>query len=228
MRRCNARWQAESPSAQRRARRRSRAVRATSISPLRFATCTSLPADHAIAPSGPSATWSIHLLLGIGEDRTRVAPVASISTTLPSSPPVTMRVPSPADDRMPPSCRRDALLRHPPSERASSRSRLLAENERERGRRGNAIAIDRRPPVATGARTPFGNRKPSMRTGFAHDRHGSGDAGLEAGSDFLFRQMPADEHHAGSRASRRPSTAADDRRRGSCARPGTRNDRDRP
>src|SRR6185312_1360861 len=60
-----------------------------------------LPADQATLPSGPSATWSIQRLLA-SEAYSDTAPPAVVTTTLPSSPPVTMRSPSLALDRMAP------------------------------------------------------------------------------------------------------------------------------
>ena len=58
-RRCSGRPRAGRPSAQTPARRRSRAPRCVFGSPLPAITKADLPADQAIAPSGPVATWSI-------------------------------------------------------------------------------------------------------------------------------------------------------------------------
>src|SRR5262252_4184391 len=71
--------------------------------PLAVRTQASLPADHASAPAGPAATWSIQRCLASAA-RVVVCPSASVATTLPSSPPVTMRVSSAAEARMAPSC----------------------------------------------------------------------------------------------------------------------------
>src|SRR5712691_52045 len=76
-----------------------------------------LPADQATAPSGPRATWSIHRRFA-SSATTLAAPAASAATTLPSSPPVTTRAPSPAMARMPPSC--TATRRAVPSAATSS------------------------------------------------------------------------------------------------------------
>src|SRR5580692_1140935 len=50
-----------------------------------------LPADHATAPSGPIATWSIQRCFGSAA-MVRLVPLTSVSTTLPSSPPETTTV----------------------------------------------------------------------------------------------------------------------------------------
>ena len=131
-RRCSARSRAAGPSARRRGRRRSRAPRATSPRPCRSRTNAVLPADQATAPSGrarrdrssgASRRWRAASL----------SPLASIATTLPSSPPVTTRAPSAAADRMPPPCtatrcsspsaRRAATLSSPSDEGSAVRPR---------------------------------------------------------------------------------------------------------
>ena len=61
-----------------------------------------LPADQATASSGPIATWSIQRCFG-SVASVRVSPLASVATTLPSSPPLTMRSPSAAAVRIAPS-----------------------------------------------------------------------------------------------------------------------------
>src|SRR5215813_9080201 len=71
--------------------------------PLEVRTQASLPADHASAPAGPAATWSIQRCLASAA-RVVLCPSASVATTLPSSPPVTMRSASAAEARMAPSC----------------------------------------------------------------------------------------------------------------------------
>src|SRR6516225_7379541 len=71
--------------------------------PLAVRTQASLPADHASAPAGPAATWSIQRCLASAA-RVVVCPSASVATTLPSSPPVTMRSASAAEARTAPSC----------------------------------------------------------------------------------------------------------------------------
>src|SRR5215469_15321290 len=71
--------------------------------PFAVRTQVSLPADHASAPAGPTATWSIQRCLASAA-RVVVCPSASVATTLPSSPPVTMRAASAAEARMAPSC----------------------------------------------------------------------------------------------------------------------------
>src|ERR1700730_17380641 len=61
-----------------------------------------LPTDHASAPSGPSARWSIHLP---GAAATvSVVPSASVAATRPSSPAVKRRLPSLAASKIAPSC----------------------------------------------------------------------------------------------------------------------------
>ena len=68
--------------------------------------CARTPAcrrDQATAPSGPSATRSIQRCLA-SVASVSLSPFASVATTLPSSPPVRMRVPSLAAARMPPPC----------------------------------------------------------------------------------------------------------------------------
>src|SRR5262245_58475073 len=60
-----------------------------------------LPADQAVAPSGPVVTESIQRRLA-SVAMVLLSPLASVETTLPSSPPVTMREPSLATERMPP------------------------------------------------------------------------------------------------------------------------------
>src|SRR5215472_14667686 len=69
--------------------------------PLAVRTQASLPADHASAPAGPAATWSIQRCLASAATVV-LCPSASVATTLPSSPPVTMRSPSAAEARMAP------------------------------------------------------------------------------------------------------------------------------
>src|SRR5215813_3736042 len=69
--------------------------------PLPVRTKASLPADHASAPAGPSATWSIQRCLA-SVATVVLCPSASVATTLPSSPPVTMRSASAAVARMAP------------------------------------------------------------------------------------------------------------------------------
>src|SRR5215472_21749 len=71
--------------------------------PLAVRTQASLPADHASAPPGPAATWSIQRCLA-SPARMVLSPSASVATTLPSSPPVTMRAASAAEVRTAPSC----------------------------------------------------------------------------------------------------------------------------
>src|SRR5215472_2218618 len=71
--------------------------------PLAVRTQASLPADHASAPAGPTATWSIQRCLASAA-RMVLCPSASVATTLPSSPPVTMRAASAAEVRTAPSC----------------------------------------------------------------------------------------------------------------------------
>src|SRR5215831_3289736 len=71
--------------------------------PLAVRTQASLPADHASAPAGPAATWSIQRCLASAA-RMVLSPSASVATTLPSSPPVTMRAASAAEVRTAPSC----------------------------------------------------------------------------------------------------------------------------
>src|SRR6516225_5875920 len=71
--------------------------------PMAVRTQASLPADHASAPAGPAATWSIQRCLASAA-RVVVCPSASVATTLPSSPPVTMRSASAAEARTAPSC----------------------------------------------------------------------------------------------------------------------------
>src|SRR5215472_17092033 len=69
--------------------------------PLAVRTQASLPADHASAPAGPAATWSIQRCLASAATVV-LCPSASVATTLPSSPPVTMRSASAAVARMAP------------------------------------------------------------------------------------------------------------------------------
>src|SRR3954464_9952592 len=69
--------------------------------PLRANAC--LPADHATAPFGPTATWSIQRRLP-SVATTVPSPSAAVDTTLPSSPPVTMRPASAVEHRMAPPC----------------------------------------------------------------------------------------------------------------------------
>ena len=69
----NARWRAAGPSARRRARRRWRAGRSISTSPLALRTKACLPAAQATAPSGPSATRSIQRCFGVGGERLALA-----------------------------------------------------------------------------------------------------------------------------------------------------------
>src|SRR5262249_15166176 len=71
--------------------------------PLAVRTQASLPADHASAPAGPAATWSIQRCLASAA-RVLLCPSASVATTLPSSPPVTMRSASAAEARTAPAC----------------------------------------------------------------------------------------------------------------------------
>jgi hypothetical protein len=71
--------------------------------PLAVRTQASLPADHASAPAGPTATWSIQRCLASAA-RMVLCPSASVAATLPSSPPVTIRFASAAEARMAPSC----------------------------------------------------------------------------------------------------------------------------
>ena len=67
--------------------------------PVRANAC--LPADQATAFDGPTATWSIQRRLA-SVATVSLLPLASVATTLPSSPPVTTRPPSLADDRITP------------------------------------------------------------------------------------------------------------------------------
>ena len=96
------------------------------------------PGDRAVRPGGDVVDPAP---LGIGGDGPRLSPVAHRSQpTLPSSPPVTMRSPSPALARMPPRCTSDAARL---AVRRHQQQRLLAEHEDRACRRGNA----RRPPA---------------------------------------------------------------------------------
>src|SRR5437868_15279317 len=70
-------------------------------SPLPLRTNAVLPADHATAPSGCSATLSIQRRFA-SVANTDVSPFAFSATTLPSSPPVTIRLPSDAVQRTAP------------------------------------------------------------------------------------------------------------------------------
>src|SRR5499427_6461228 len=71
--------------------------------PLAVRTQASLPADHASAPAGPAATWSIQRCLASAA-RVVLCPSASVATTLPSSPPVAMRSASAVEARTAPAC----------------------------------------------------------------------------------------------------------------------------
>ena len=90
-RRYNARSQAADPLAQRRARRRSRVLRTIFLHALPLRTKAVLPADHAKAPSGCSATLSIQRRFGssreqrdfaVGIERNKLAVVAAHDETL--------------------------------------------------------------------------------------------------------------------------------------------------
>ena len=75
--------------------------------------------------------------------------------------------------------------------------------------------------IASGRPSHAGGRGPS---GTEASRH----AALEALADLLLRQVAADEHDAALALLVRRAIRADDRRRASCARPGTRSAADRP
>jgi hypothetical protein len=68
--------------------------------PLLSFTCAFFAADHATAPSGPIATASIHAPLSAFVISS-VLPLALVRTTRPSSPPVTICLPSDAAARIP-------------------------------------------------------------------------------------------------------------------------------
>src|SRR5262245_55169338 len=75
----------------------------TCSAPLAVRANASLPADQASAPFGPAATWSIQRRLPSVAITLR-SPSASVATTLPSSPPVTMRSASALEQRTAPPC----------------------------------------------------------------------------------------------------------------------------
>ena len=98
-----------------------------------------MPADQATAPEGPTATWSIQRRLA-SVATVSLSPLASVDTTLPSSPPVTTRPPSLADDRTAPPWTANALRL---AVARRQQQRLLAEDE-ERGLLQEMQADDRR------------------------------------------------------------------------------------
>ena len=71
------------------------------VSLLTLRTNAVLPADQAKVPSGPKATWSIQRFLS-SVAAAAVAIFASVTTTRPSSPPVTIACPLPSELRIAP------------------------------------------------------------------------------------------------------------------------------
>src|SRR6185369_14075730 len=115
---------------------------------------------------------------------TLVAPLASVATTLPSSPPVTMRDPSAALARMPPPCA------------ATRRSPSAAANNSVSSPRTNTGVAPRKCTPTTGAPASM-RRTRSAREGSRSDGMDTlSDAAFEALPDLLLRQLAADEDDA--------------------------------
>src|SRR3954468_14319189 len=155
------------------------------ISPFALRMKACLPADQATA-SGPSATRSIQRCLA-SVASVSLSPLAFVATTLPSSPPVTMRVPSLARVRIPPACTATRCS-VPSGETNSSVS----------SPRANTARSPMKCTATTGAPAETGFTR-SVTEGIGPrvsvtGANASGHAALEALADFLFGQIAADEH----------------------------------
>src|ERR1041385_1466685 len=157
----------------------------TSPLALRMKAC--LPADHATAPSGPSATRSIQRRLASVASVSDF-PCASVAMTLPSSPPVTMRVPSDTAERIPPAwtCTRCSV----PSAATNSSASSPSTKATEPLRKG---AVTPGPPATTGFMRSATDGRLFCVSDTGSVRR---DRALETLADFLLGQVPSDEHHA--------------------------------
>ena len=218
-RRRSARSRGAAPSARTRARRRSTAGRAISPRPWRCARRPACrPTTRPRRPARARRDRSSDAWRRWRASRSR--PSHSVATTLPSSPPVTMRVAVRRGRQNAAGMHRDALLaavwRH-------EQQRLLAEHERG--------ATLRKCTATTGAPAATGFMRSAM-DGMLFGVSDTGsvrrDGALETLADLLLGQIAPDEHHAARGASRPRAIRAGDRRRASCARPGTRSAADRP
>src|SRR5215470_4819984 len=145
--------------------------------PLAVRTQASRPADHASAPAGPTATWSIQRCLASAA-RMVLCPSASVATTLPSSPPVTMRLASAAEV----SLRKCAPTTGAPV--LTGRVRSTTDGVLAR----LSVMILLRPHREEGARKVRGLRKPKA----APSRRAAG----KAFPDLVHGQLAADEDDA--------------------------------
>ena len=188
-RHCNARSRAAGPSARTQARRQSRARRTIFPRPCRCGrrrSCrrTTPPrrrdgARHCRS----SAVWR----------RSRApstSPLASSATTLPSSPPVTMRAPSEAAHRMPPPCTATCEISPSPatSSTFSSAPTKAARSPRKYTDDDRHADRDRAHPSVT--------ETMEARLARIEIVSSRGDTALEAVADHLFRQFAADEDEA--------------------------------
>ena len=262
-RRCSARSRAAGPWARRQARDgRGRveacAPRLSSGARRRSCPPTRRPRRRGRArrdrSSGSSRRWRATLC----------SPALSVAITWPSSPPVTMRLPSAALDKNAAGMDGDALLgalaaqtaapprraRTPALARGSARRRPCAPASTARTRSASegmgvwmSASCALSPPSsrrrARHARVieRWGGRclRPACDHSSRRGRSNSSvsgkclrRAGLKALADFVFRQIAADEDDAAFALLVLAPRRADGRRRGSCARPGTRSARDRP
>src|SRR3954467_2689905 len=154
-------------------------------SPLALRTKACLPADHATAPSGPSATRAIQRARGAIAS-VSASPAASVPTTLPSSPLVTMRLPSETAARMPPACT---------CTRCTLRS--AATNSSVSSPSANTARSFRKFTATTGAPAASGFTR-SVIDGMLFCVSDTGsvrrDRALEALADLLLGQVAPDEH----------------------------------
>src|SRR5215831_8759191 len=162
--------------------------------PFSVRTNASLPADQATAPPGPTATWSIQRCLA-SVARTMLFPSASVAITLPSSPPVTMRLLSAAEARI-----------APPWTRTRRGSPARGANRSASSPSTNTAVCPRKCAATTGAPASTG-RVRSTTDGMlarlsviaaAAGKRGAplGRAAREAFPDLLLRQLAADEDDA--------------------------------
>src|SRR5437764_3415289 len=147
-----------------------------------------LPADQATTPSGPSATWSIQRCFG-SLANTVLAPSTSVATILPSSPPVTTRLPSAAALRMAPPW--IGRRRGSPSAGASTIASSPRTKAAVRPRKCTAtmplpIVIGRVRSTTETVSLPLAAMVLTL----------FGDAALEAVGDHLAGQVAADENDA--------------------------------
>src|SRR5262245_4179216 len=171
--------------------------------PLAVRAKASLPADQATAPFGPAATWSIQRRLPSVAITLR-SPSAPVATTLPSSPPVTMRSASALEHRTAPLCA--ATVRGSPAHgtrtSASSPSTRTAVSPRKCAPTTPAPALTGRVRSTTEgmslrASVTASQKAPSRTLHALRERTRlSRRAARKSFPDLLLRQLAADEDDA--------------------------------